>query len=308
MYSSGGKITNGEYDYMSYGGLKQQTGVTGTYSAPDPTTGRYTITTTVNLGVLGPASLNRAAYLVSPTHILEITTSASTILVGDMKLQSGSLTLSGNLAMYGTSTNSYGTVSDMAGFGLVKATGTSYTGNIYQNITGKWTAPLPVSTTCSYTIDSFGRVATSGTNCGSYYNPSTSAWSTPPVIYLTGSNAGFLAGSDGIWRIASQSATTITGGSYYLGTPQPDVVWGTGWDLVTGVAEVTSNSITGTEDKSRLPNENFSQTLTVNADGTFSTSDNPGVVTGLVISSSQLIELQDPTTLWPSIMVINAVK
>lgn len=308
VYSSGGKITNGEYDYMSYGGLKQQTGVTGTYSAPDPTTGRYTITTTVNLGVLGPASLNRAAYLVSPTHILEITTSASTILVGDMKLQSGSLTLSGNLAMYGTSTNSYGTVSDMAGFGLVKATGTSYTGNIYQNITGKWTAPLPVSTTCSYTIDSFGRVATSGTNCGSYYNPSTSAWSTPPVIYLTGSNAGFLAGSDGIWRIASQSATTITGGSYYLGTPQPDVVWGTGWDLVTGIAEVTSNSITGTEDKSRLPNENFSQTMTVNADGTFSTSDNPGVVTGLVISSSQLIELQDPTTLWPSIMVINAVK
>jgi hypothetical protein len=218
-----------------------------------------------------------------------------------MKLQSGSLTLSGNLAMFGTSQN-------RAGFGLVNATGSSYAGKIYQNVTGTWTTPSPVSTTCSYTIDSFGRVATNGTNCGSYYNSSTSAWSAPPVIYLTGSNTGFLAGSDGIWKVASQSATTITAGNYYLGTPQPDVFWGTGWDLVTGVAEVTSNSITGTEDKSRLPNENFSQTLTVNADGTFSTSDNPGVVTGLVISSSQLIELQDPTALWPSIVVINAVK
>jgi hypothetical protein len=302
VYGSGGAITNGEYDsYGSLSGATYKTGITGTYTAPDPTTGRYTLTTTASLGSLGTASLNRAAYLVSPTHILEITTSASIVLAGDMKLQSGSLTLSGNLAMFGTSQN-------RAGFGLVNATGSSYAGKIYQNVTGTWTTPSPVSTTCSYTIDSFGRVATNGTNCGSYYNSSTSAWSAPPVIYLTGSNTGFLAGSDGIWKVASQSATTITAGNYYLGTPQPDVFWGTGWDLVTGVAEVTSNSITGTEDKSRLPNENFSQTLTVNADGTFSTSDNPGVVTGLVISSSQLIELQDPTALWPSIVVINAVK
>ncbi|WP_348261649.1 putative Ig domain-containing protein [Telmatobacter sp. DSM 110680] len=308
VYGSGGVITNGEYDYKSYGILTKQSGLTGTYTAPDPTTGRYTLTTTANLGTLGPKSLNRAAYLLSPTHILEVTTSAGTILAGDLKLQSGSLTLSGNLAMYGTSTNSYGTTSDMAGFGLVNATGTSYTGKIYQNVTGKWTTPSPVPTTCSYTIDSFGRVATSGTNCGGYYNSTTSAWVEPPVIYLTGSNTGFLAGSDGIWKVAPQSATTITAGSYYLGTPQPDIVWGTGWDTVSGIAQVTSNSITGSEDKSRLPNENFSQTLTLNADGTFSTSDNPGVVTGLVISPSQLIELQDPTALWPSIVVINAVK
>jgi len=308
VYSSGGKITNGEYDYASYLGLKQQTGVSGTYTAPDPTTGRYTLTTTASLGVLGPASLNRAAYLVSPTHILEITTSANTILAGDMKLQSGSLTLSGNLAMYGTSPNNYGTISEMAGFGLVNATGTSYTGNIYQNVTGKWTTPSPVSTTCSYTIDSLGRVVTSGTNCGSYYNASTSAWSAPPVIYLTGPDTGFLAGSNGIWKVAPQSATTITAGNYYLATPQPDVDWGIGWDLVTGVAQVTTNSIAGTEDKSRLPNETFSQTLTVNPDGTFSTSDNPGVITGLVISPSQLIDVQDPTAIWPGILVINAVK
>ena len=308
VYGSGGKIANGEYDYKSYGVLTKQSGVTGTYTAPDPTTGRYTLTTTANLGYGAPASLNRAAYLVSPTHILEITTSANTILAGDVKLQSGSLTLSGNLAMYGTSPNNYGTVSDMAGFGLVNATGTSYTGNIYQNITGAWTTPSPVATTCSYTIDSFGRVATSGTNCGGYYNPTTSAWVEPPVIYLTGPNAGFLAGSNGIWKVAPQSATSITAGNYYLGTPQPDVDWGTGWDTVTGVAEVASTGITGTEDKSRLPNENFSQTLTMSADGTFSTTDNPGVIAGLVISSSQFIELQDPTALWPSIVVFNAVK
>jgi len=308
VYSSGGTITNGEYDYQSYGSLTKQSGVTGTYTAPDPTTGRFTIVTTASLGTLGPKSLNRAAYLLSPTHILEITTSTNTILAGDVKLQSGSLTLSSNLAMYGTSPNNYGTVSEMAGFALVNATGTSYSGNFYQNVTGKWTTPSPVSTTCSYTIDSFGRVATSGTNCGSYYNPSTSAWSEPPVIYLTGPNTGFLAGSNGIWKVAPQSATTIAAGNYYLGTPQPDVDWGTGWDTVTGVAEVTSDGITGTEDKSRLPNENFNQTLTVNSDGTFSTSDNPGVITGLVISSSQLIELQDPTAIWPSILVINAVN
>jgi len=45
--------------------------------------------------------------------------------------------------------------------------------------------------------------------------------------------------------------------------------------------------------------------LTVNADGTFSTSANPGVIIGVIISGSQLIQVDGQSSAYPSILVFN---
>jgi hypothetical protein len=304
VYGSGGEITNGEYDFETYGGITKETGLTGTYTTPDPTTGRYTLTT----GVTGASStsLNRVAYLVSRTQILEITSTANTILAGDMQLQSGSLTLSGNLAIYGSGDT------DVAAFGLVNATGTSYTANIYQDNAGTWATPTATPVTCSYTIDSLGRAATSGTNCGSVYT--LGAWAAPPVIYLTGPNTGFLQGESGddasqeyLWMILPRSATSITAGNYYFGMQIP---WYSSsfYDGSSGVATITSgDSLTGTEDmiNNLRANVPISATFAVNSDGTFSSSSNPGVIVGLVISDSQFVEVVEDESGIPRLLIFN---
>ena len=291
---SGGSITGGEYDSMVEGAVHTYTGITGTSTTPDPTTGRYTVTTT-----LSGISLTRAAYLVSNTQELELTITGAntTILAGYCQLQSGSLTLSGHLATYGEGAYT-------AQFATYSVSGTTFTGTVYQNIQGTWEAPA--TPTCSYTIDSYGRVATSGASCGTYYASST--WSYPPVFYLSGPNTGFVLGKDGtLGQLVPQTATTITAGNYYFGTEEAMVMTGTGWGTVTGVAALTSTTITGTEDDSGyFGNEPISETLTVNSDGTFSTSANPGQIMGLVISPSRIIEVNDPTKVWTTITIFNA--
>ncbi len=301
--ASGGNITAGEYDSNFEGSVHNYSGITGTYTTPDPTTGRYTVATT-----LSGVTLNRAAYLVSGTQELEITTSgaSTTILVGYVQLQSGSLTLSGNLASYGSGAGiGVGTVTQ---FATLNATGSSYTANIYEDDGGTWATPSPSTPSCAYTIDSHGRVATSGTNCGTSYSNST--WSYPPVFYLTGPNTGFMLGTDKnamLGQLVPQSATSITAGTYYFGTQEVPLEGV--HETLTGVATITSDGdVTGTEDSSagQQGNQPLSVTLTVNPDGTFSTSNNPGIITGLVVSGSQLIQV-DSQSSWPTILVIKMI-
>jgi hypothetical protein len=145
-----------------------------------------------------------------------------------------------------------------------------------------------------------GRVATSGTSCTTH----------PPVFYLTGPNAGFVLGTESsalLGQLVAQSATAITAGNYYFGTMEAIVENQIGWDTVTGVAAITGNGgITGTEGTSSQNNEILNETLTVNSGGTFSTAIDPGVIMGLVVSSTQLVMVNDPTTVWPTIIVFNA--
>jgi hypothetical protein len=296
VYGSGGEIT-GEYDYVNYSGVPSQvTGLTGTYTTPDPTTGRYTLTTKA-----GSQTTVRAAYLVSGTQLVEVTSSGG-LLVGHAQLQSGSLTLSGNLATYASS------VAGAAEFGPLNATGTTLTGNIYQDVNGTWATPTPTPVTCSYTIDSYGRVATSGTNCGSLYN--SGAWGTPPVYYLTGPNTGFMLGASGIiGQLAPQSATSIAAGKYYFGTQSIFDNPGNTFEASTGVATINSSGVlTGSEDsnEAQAANVPMNQTLTMNPDGSFSSSSNPGVTVGMVISDSLFVEVEYGST-YPTILVFNII-
>jgi len=294
--ATGGTITAGEYDSVVAGAVHNYSGLTGTYTMPDATTGRYAVTTT-----LSGVSLTRAAYQISSTQELEITITgqSTTILAGYVQLQSGSLTLSGKLATFGTGAG-------VAQFATLTASGASYTGNVYQDNNGTWAASNPATPTCSYAIDGSGRVATSGTSCGTSYANST--WSYPPVFYLTGPNTGFLLGKDGVLgQLVPQTSTTIAAGNYYFGTLEAEVWTGQGWDSATGVATVTSGGIvTGTEDKPSEPNTSLSDTLAVNSDGTFSLASDPGVVVGLIVSPTQVISVDDAKKTWTSILVFNA--
>jgi hypothetical protein len=296
VYGSSGEITGGEYDYVNYSQVPSQVkNLSGTYTTPDPTTGRYTLTTKA-----GSQTTVRSAYLVSGTQIVEITSSGG-LLVGHAQLQSGSLTLSGNLATYASS------VAGAVEFGPLNATGTSYTGNLYQDVTGTWATPTPTPVTCSYTIDSYGRVATSGTSCGSFYN--SGAWATPPVYYLTGPNTGFMLGASGIiGQLLPQSATSIAAGNYYFGTQAVFFISGNTFEASTGVATINSSGVlTGSEDSNEAGQANtISETLTMNPDGSFSTSASPGVVMGMVISNSQFVEVEYGTT-YPTLLVFNAI-
>jgi len=298
VYGSGGEITGGEYDYVDYTQVPSKvTGLTGTYATPDPTTGRYTLTTKA-----GSQTTVRAAYLVSGTQIVEITSSGG-LLVGHVQLQTGSLTLSGSLATYASS------VAGAAEFGTLSATGTSYTGNLYQDVNNGSGATLTANpVTCSYTIDSYGRVSTSGTSCGSYYT--SGAWATPPVYYLTGPNTGFILGASGIiGQLAPQSATSIGAGNYYFDTQAVYIDPGSIYEASTGVATINSSGVlTGSEDSNEAGQANvpINQTLTMNPDGSFSSSSNPGVTVGLVISDSEFVEVEYGTT-FPTILIFNAI-
>jgi len=111
--------------------------------------------------------------------------------------------------------------------------------------------------------------------------------------------------------LAPQSATSITEGTYYLGT-QEVLPQGVNQTL-TGEATLTSSgSLTGIGDSTSLSavqqgGQPLSATLTVNADGTFSTSSYPGIIGGVIISNSQLIQVDGPSSTYPTIVVLNAV-
>jgi hypothetical protein len=303
---SGGQFTNGEFDLNVESVHKVHTGAKGGYSGLDPTTGRLTVT-----GLAGSATV--AAYLVSSTYfiaIIEDTLSTNTfIATGSGQVQSSSFTLTTgqNLVFYATGLEN-------VEFAVVTITSSStLTANIYHDVEGSWTSPSPSTATCDYTIDTFARVVTSGADCGLYFNGTS--WSYPPVFYLTGNDTGVMLGTDDpgvlLGQLAPQSATSITAGTYYIGTQE--VVSQSVDETLTGEATITSSgSLTGTGDSTSVSAvENgglpISATLTVNADGTFSTSNNPGVVIGVIISGSQLIQVDGQGSTFPTILIINAV-
>jgi hypothetical protein len=302
--ASGGNITAGEYDSNFEGALHTYTGITGTYGTPDATTGRFTTSTTLN-GV----TLQRVAYLISSTQAIEITSQPITdfnlILVGYEQLQSGTLSLSGNVVYYGSGLTSSGSYTQ---FARLNGSGTSYTGNVYEDDAGTGATPTPSTPTCTFSIDSYGRLATSGSSCGT--NDSGGTWSYPPVFYLTGPNAGFLFGTDPgslLGQIAPQTATSFTVGTYFFGTGE---VLNESARTEAGAATLAANGVAiGTTDMTSVSspqqaNQPLSITMTANSDGTVTTSDNPGVVSGIILSNSQVVLVDSEKKAYPTILVI----
>jgi hypothetical protein len=320
--TSGGTITGGEYDVNVEGVINDgnglstpYSGMTGTYTAPDPTTGRFTVATTLN-----SATSNHVAYLVSGSQFLQMSTDAlasdTGVLVGMGQLQSGSLSLTtgSNLVYYATGT-------ETAELGLINVTGsTSYTANYYEDVGGS--AESPQTPSCTYSIDTNGRVVTSGATCTMYLTTYKTMY--PPVFYLTGPNTGVMLG---------------TGAGVYVGQVEPQVAPSGGFSdtsisgtFYDGDSEVVNESVSAemidvevltfngsggvdiigdyigayigtsvTQDADQSTNTSLG---TVNSNGTFSTNSTYGQINAIMISTTKAVDIDNATQPYPIITLV----
>jgi hypothetical protein len=139
------------------------------------------------------------------------------------------------------------------------------------------------------------------------------SWHYPPVFYLTGNNTGVMLSTDDpgvlLGQLTPQSATSITAGTYDIGV-QEVVNQGVIETLTGEVAITSSGAVTGTGDSTAVGSVQkggipLDATLTVNSDGTFSSSLYPGIVAGVIISGTQLIQVDGPSSAYPTILVFN---
>jgi len=292
---SNGTVTGGEYHSNVEGYIHNYTGLSGSYTTPSKTTGRFTTTTT-----LSGVTAHRVAYLISGTKFLELVTDAPgssiAVLQGESQLASGALTISGNLGFYATAR-------DLSNNGLVEfgrvTVGSSNNLNttLYENDGGTWAQP--VTYPCSYTIDSYGALITSGSNCET----------TAPVFYLYGPNSGYGMGLDSsvpVGKLEAQTATAVTPGAYFVGTQEVVILNAT---TEIGVMTLSTAGYTGTGDTTSVnalqqADQPLTSTFTMNSDGTFSISNNPGVTSGMVISASRIITVGHANSAIPTILVI----
>ena len=313
--SSGGTFANGEYDINVDGVLNDgngystpYSGVIGTYTLPDPTTGRYTTQTW--LAALPAIKINHAAYLVSGSQYLEMNTDAlsstTSVLVGQGQSQTGTLSnssVSGNMVLYMTGLNGGGS-GGQATIGLVDADGTSsLTAIIYEDDAGTWQTPSPNTSTCTYSVASNGRMTLSGSGCGSKF----------PLFYLAAANTAFMLTTDsgvGIGQVEPQVGTNFTvasvSGNLYMGTLE--LVNQAGQVGVGVIALDGSGDLNVTNDYTSTTSQNgdepSSGTLTVNANGTLMSSDHPTLVGGIVISSTKVVIVDNQGSTYPSIQVV----
>jgi hypothetical protein len=320
--SSGGTVTGGEYDINVEGVINNGnglaapfSGVTGNYTALDPTTGRFTDTTT-----LSGVTSNRVDYAVSSSQYLQMTTDPFTdstgVFVGAMQLQSSSpsLTTGSNLVYYAT-----GTVS--AELGLINVTSsTSYTANYFEDVGGA--AETPQTPSCAYTVDPLGRVVTSGATCTMYLTSYSKMY--PSVFYLTDSNKGFMLGTGlGVYvgQVEPQitpsggfSATSLSG-TFFDGDTEV-VNEGVSGEMIdveawtfdgTGNLAIIGDYIGGYNGASVNQEADQTKTIslgTVNANGTFSTNSSYGQINAIMISRTKVVNIDDATQPDPVIQVI----
>jgi hypothetical protein len=320
--TSGGTMTNGEYDINVEGDINNggglstpYSGITGTYTAPDSTTGRFTSATTLN-----SITANHVAYLVSGSQFLEMSTDAlasdTAILAGLAQLQSGSLSLTtgSNLVYYATGTES-------AELGIINVTGsTGYTANYYEDVGGS--AETPQTPSCTYSIDAYGRVVTSGATCTMYLTTYSKMY--PPVFYLTGPNTGVMLGT-GVGVYAGQvepqvapsggfSATSLSG-TFYDG--DSEVVNESVSAEMIGVEALTFSgtggidiigdyigSYIGTAVTQEADQTNNTSLGTVNSNGTFITNSTYGQINAIMISTTEIVDIDNSTQADPIIQVI----
>jgi hypothetical protein len=320
--TSGGTVTGGEYDVNVEGVINDGNGLstpysgnTGTYTAPDPTTGRFTVATTLN-----STTSNHVGYLVSGSQFLQLSTDAlasdTAVLVGMTQLQSGSLSLTtgSNLVYYATGT-------ETAELGLINVTGfTSYTANYYEDVGGS--PETPQNPQCSYAIDGNGRLVTSGATCTMYLTTYKTMY--PPVFYLTGPNTGVMLG---------------TGAGVYVGQVEPQVAPSGGFSSTSlsgtfydGDSEVVNESVSaemidvevltlngsggvdiigdyiggyiGTSVNQEADQTTDTSLGTVNSNGTFSTNSTYGQINAIMISTTKVVDIDNSTQVYPIITLV----
>jgi len=297
LTASGGNFSSGEEDVDDAGTLSHYTGMTGTYGSVDAN-GRFTGTTAVTSG---PTSTD-VFYMVSSSQLLVLSTDTpgtNVIVAGEVRGQSGTFSnssVSGNLVLSMMGLNGGGSGGN-AQFGLLSVTGSgSLTGTIYEDDAGTWNTPHTV--TCTHSVAANGRMTFSGSGCGNH----------PPVFYLSASNNGFLIAQDNsvsFGQVEAQTGSSFTtatvSGTLFQG---PMEVVSQGAEAGVGIATLDgSGGVSSTNDSTSTTYQKADQTgtgtITVNSDGTIISSDNPGLVTGIIVSSTQVVIVDNQGSSYP---------
>jgi hypothetical protein len=302
LSAQSGLFSAGEEDLNDAGTLSHFTGVTGAYAGSIDSNGRFT--GTIGAGI-GPTS-NLAFYMVSNSQFLSITMdlpAAQGVQAGEVDQQSGTFdnaSLNGHAVYYLTGLSASGG-GGQADLGLVSANGFSaVTITDYEDDAGTASSS---TFTCTYLVAANGRTALSG---GA---PCTQG----PVFYLAASNTAYLLGTGAgvqIGQIQPQTGVPFTAGAlmgnFYLGDLEA-----LNQAQETEVATLTLNGLGGvsgasdeTSTTSQAADQAVSLSITVNSNGSFSSSDQPGVIAGLIISGTELVLFDNPGGAYPTIAVI----
>lgn len=324
--SSGGTITTGEYDINVEGTINDgngtatpYSGMTGSYTALDPTTGRFTDTATI-----GSETDHHVAYALSSSQYLQMSTDAlsenTAILVGKAQAHSGDQTLpvGTNLVYYATGTSS-------AEIGIINITNTnSYSATYYEDVSG--TAEPTQNPTCTFTIDPYARVTTSGATCTMYLTNYSKMY--PPVFYFYDSSYGVMLGTGaGVYIGSVEPQTAPSGGfspgslagTYYAGDNEV-VNEGVSAEMIgvealtfdgAGNVNTVGDYIGGYIGTSVSQETDQPQTVslgTMNTNGTFSTNSAYGQINAMMISPTKVVNIDNATQPDPIIQIIKPVS
>jgi hypothetical protein len=304
LTAGSGSITAGEMDMNDAGTNHTLSGLTGTYSSPDAN-GR--ITSTMTWSGVNPGT--SVFYMVSGSHFLILGTDSPTnpIAVGELKQQSGTFSNSSANAtevfyMMGLDGSSSGGESAI---GFFKPNGSgSVPVTIYDDDAGTWQTPTPATFTCTYSVAANGRMTISGSN---------SNCTQAPVFYLTAANSAFMLNTGSSVQIgqvepqvgSSFTAASVTGALYEGDLAVVNHAAEVGLGVVTlngsGGIDVTNDY---TETTSQNGDETSTGTITVNSNGTIISPDHPGLVVGIIISSTKLVIIDNQGSTYPAIQVI----
>jgi hypothetical protein len=308
LSASGGSFSNGEEDVNDGGIPAHFTGMNGSYSSINAN-GRGT--TTVVIPSI-PYTSHMAVYVVSGSEIAYVITddpATNAVVSGEMRKQTGrpysNASLSGKSVFYGTGASgaseaeTYMGISDANGLNSVGIT-------LYDNSSGTWMTPNPQTFTCNYSVAANGRTTLSG--------GTGDTCTGAPVFYLRDTNTAFLLGTGSsitdVGGLEPQAAGPFNNaslsGNYFMGTGtvvSQSVEVGVGSVTLDGAGNVSGTSDytwTGGQDA----NSSFTDTYTVNADGTFTVGSMAPTIIGIVISGNKLVLIDASDSPDPSLLMI----
>lgn len=295
--ASGTLLSNGEIDTNDAGTTAHVTGATGLLGSSVDANGRGTATVSTTTAFPG----NLVFYMVSASEALVVSSDVLSIntpaVSGELRLQSGSLT---NASLNGIS------VFHKAGIdtsGRIAAVGTQTADGsgainlaIYEDDAG--TAQPVQNVSATYAVASNGRVTLTGAGTGA------------PVFYLTGTNAGFMLGTDATvtdGEFKAQAAgpfsnSTLSGDYFFatnaVGSQAADSVVG---EVTTDGAGNASLQVDASSSTGLSIDQSQSSAFTVGSNG-IGTLDGDAFV---VVSADEAVAIQGGTgNTNPNIIVI----
>jgi hypothetical protein len=238
--------------------------------------------------------------------VLTLTTDSTRVLAGEAILQKASTfsqsSLSGDYVIYANGVN--GPTSGKIFFALAGSDGAStLTFNSYEeNDGGAWVSGN-ASSTYSYAVDSYGEVTLS-----------TGTSADAGKIYLTGTGFAVYIGAD-LGGFAGYAVSQTGKGSFGEASLEGTFFGGT-TEIINQSAQAEDDLVTldGTGKVSMIsdlssitqqqPDQTSTDTLTIAANGTFTTASHGSQVVGIVIDGSDFLIASNITSSYPTILLL----